>query len=438
MYIADLRYLYAIDSKTGKELWTHDVDGMISRPTASDGTVSFIDNVGVHALNADSGELLWEHLYKKEVPSEARPAESAASSNHVFIPEQLEDGRVTLKALDVKTGGENWSYGDSVSIKISPYVAGNKLYLPFEGGVHILNEKSGKELDTFEHGSPVSSVAVSNKLLVVADLGGGVTAYDLKSKQANWSYENDGLDMINRPLITLLDNKVLLTEVKNGITVMLDASNGKELWSKNIGNPSFTNMYGAAITKPAVADNQVYYAMWDDQQKNGMAGYSTLLALNVDTGNELWQYKENDFIEYFPILVNEGMIVVTKRGIKAYKDGPSEESDVENNNVSGSVGEIKTDNPVIAYEGTWKTPGSDELIINLSFTDQSSGTITYFIDGKEEATPFQYEFQSKLDRVLLKIGSDERTTYLVPYETGTLGFTDSQHKYVLERSNTAK
>jgi len=140
--------------------------------------------------------------------------------------------------------------------------------------------------------------------------------------------------------------------------------------------------------------------------------------------------------------VDDGMIVVTKNGIKAYQGGPNVSNAApaaQNDDNSGSVYEIKkTDNPMIAYEGTWKTPGSDELIINLSFTDESSGTITYFIDGKEEATPFQYEFQSKLDRVLLKIGSDERTTYLVPYETGTLGFTDSQHRYVLERSNTAK
>ncbi|WP_182914127.1 PQQ-binding-like beta-propeller repeat protein [Paenibacillus sp. 1011MAR3C5] len=438
MYVADLRYLYAIDTKTGNELWTHDVDGMISRPAVSSGTVSFIDNAGVHALNADSGELLWEHLYKKEVPYEARPAEAAASSNHVFIPEQLEDGRITLKALDIKTGKESWSYGDSVSLKISPFVAGDKLYLPFEGGVHTINEKSGKELDTIEHGSPVSSVAASNKLLIVSDLGGGVTAYDLKSKQAKWSYENDGFDMMNRPLITLLDNKVLLTEVKNGIAIMLDASNGKELWSKNIGNPSFTNMYGVAVTNSSVADNQVYYAMWDDQQKNGTARYSTLLSLDVDTGNVLWQYQESDFIEYAPILVDDGMIVVTKRGIKAYKDGPNVELYAENDKVSSAVDEIKTDNPMIAYEGTWNTPGSDELVVNLSFTDESRGIITYFVDGKEETTPFKYELQAKLDRVLLKIGSEERTTYLVPYETGTLGFTDNQHRYVLERSNNTK
>lgn len=383
--------------------------------------------------------MLWEHFYKKEVPYEARPAEAAASFNHVFIPELLEDGRVTLKALDIKTGKESWSYGDSASLKISPYVAGDKLYLPLEGGIHIVNQKSGKELDTIEHGSPVSSVAASNKVLIVADLGGGVTAYDLKSKKAKWSYENDGFEMINRPLITLLDNKVLLTEVKNGITVMLDASNGMELWSKNIGNPSFVNMYGVAITKPAVAENQVYYAMWDGQQKNGMAGYSTLLALDVETGNELWRYRENDFIEYSPILANDGMIVVTKDGVKAYQGGKNaqEPAQIE---ADEPQSDTVTNTEVVgleSFEGHWSTPGSDELAINISFTDDNSGVITYFNQGAE--TPISFKFVKSSDMQLMTmLGSEEKPLILTLYDSGVLGYKTNEQSYNLERSDVSQ
>lgn len=441
MYVGDLRNIYAVDTKAGKQLWTQEVDGMISRPTASNGTVSFIDNAGLHALNADSGELLWEHLYKMEVPYEMRSGEVAASSNHVFIPEQLEDGRITLKALDIKTGKESWSYGDSVSLKISPYVTGDKLYLPFEGGIYIINEKSGKELDNIEHGSPVSSVVVDKKLLVVSDLGGGITAYDLKSKKAKWSYENDSFEMVNRPLITLLDNKILLTEVKNGIAVMLDASNGKELWSKIVGNPYFTNVYGGAITKPSVADNHIYFAIWDDQQKNGMAGYSTLLALDVDTGNELWRYQEEDYIEYSPSLTNTGMIVVTKDGIKAYQGGP-------NNQVQGQsesiVNEDATEQPsmvlseeVKAFEGQWSTPGSDELAFTLSFTDDSSGNITYHQEGRDFPTDFRYIYHAEDGHVALYIGSEEKLALVWLYDSGKLDYRDNQNIYLLERSGVS-
>ncbi|AWP26357.1 PQQ-like beta-propeller repeat protein [Paenibacillus sp. Cedars] len=440
MYVGDLRYLYSIDTKTGKQLWTQEVDGMISRPTVSNGTVSFIDNAGVHALNADSGELLWEHLSKKEVPYEMRPSKAAASSNHVFIPEQLEDGRITLNALDIKTGKESWSYGDIVSLKISPFIAGDKLYLPFEGGIHIINEKSGKELDTIEHGSPVSSVAVDKKLLVVSDLGGRITAYDLKSKKAKWSYENDSFEMVNRPLITLLDNKALLTEVKSGTVVMLDASNGKELWSKVLGDPLFTLMHGGTITNPIVAEETVYLAVFEGQSTvtKGAAGYSALLALDAKTGNELWRYQENDYIYYAPAIVDERMITVNHKSIKAYQGGPNNQ---ELNQSESVVDEDAAEQPPVvlseevkAFEGQWSTPESDELAFTLSFTDDSRGTITYHQEGRDFPTDFRYEFHAEDGHVALYIGSEEKLALVWLYDSGKLDYRDNQNIYVLERS----
>ncbi|MBW5444748.1 PQQ-binding-like beta-propeller repeat protein [Cohnella sp. CFH 77786] len=444
VYVGNNEKLYAIDEASGKKIWEHEASGIPSRPAVNSGIISFLDNTGAHALDAESGKLLWEHLYKKEVPRDMRPAEVAISSDYLFIPEQLEDGRITLKALDIKTGKESWSFGDSVSLVLSPYVADDKLYISYEGGVHILNTKSGKELDVIDHEVLISSVVTDNKLLVVSDLGGGVTAYDLKSKKSKWSYTNDSYDIKNRPQLTMFGNKVLLTEVKSGIVEMLDAENGKQLWSKTLGDPVFWTLYGGTITKPIVAeDDAIYLAVFDgqDNQRKGHAGYSTLLALDAETGNELWRYQEDDLIFYSPNLIENGMIVLTQTGIKAYQAGKNaqvaaqKETDATVNQPSSNSNTELVD--LKTFEGQWSTPGSDELAINISITDDKNGVITYYSEGTENPVPFEFK-QSNYDQLMLLLGNEERPLVLTYYESGKLGYKTNEQGYTLERSGVSQ
>ncbi|KKO53976.1 outer membrane protein assembly factor BamB family protein [Paenibacillus sp. DMB20] len=131
-----------------------------------------------------------------------------AALTQFFINEQLEDGSVALKALNTETGKERWSYSEGLlSLSTSPIVAGEKVYVTSQGNLYILSVKSGKELEVIKHEAVINSLAANNKLVVVADLGAGVTAYDLKSKKAKWSYTNDSFDIKNRPQVTLFDNK---------------------------------------------------------------------------------------------------------------------------------------------------------------------------------------------------------------------------------------
>jgi outer membrane protein assembly factor BamB len=202
---------------------------------------------------------------------------------------------------------------------ISPYVAGDKLYIPFEGGVHIVNEKSGKEVSAIDVGAPTSSIAVMDNTLVVVNLGGGVTAYDLKSKKPKWNYENDEFGMKNRPLVTLFGNNVLLTEKMKGITVMLNATDGSELWEKQLGVPALATIFGGAITPPSIAEETIFLSV--NAYKNVNEGFSSLLALDARTGNELWSFEEEDYSYYAPVLIDNGMIAVTRNGLKAYQGG---------------------------------------------------------------------------------------------------------------------
>jgi outer membrane protein assembly factor BamB len=86
IYVGDIRYFYAIDVKTGQQLWAYDeIDGIQSRPAVANGVVSFIDNAGIHAFDAESGELLWERDYNQDVPNEIKPEVTVSSSLHTYL-----------------------------------------------------------------------------------------------------------------------------------------------------------------------------------------------------------------------------------------------------------------------------------------------------------------------------------------------------------------
>lgn len=439
-YVGDQHNLYAIDSKTGKKKWTYEVTGRLSRPAAADGVVSFLDNSGVHVLDAESGALLWEHLNKMEIPHELRPVITTVSDDHVFVNERLDDGRVTLKALDIKTGQESWNFGDEISLTRAPAVSGDKLYIASQMTIHILKEKTGKELDSIEHEAIIDNVAIDNKQLVVSDIVGGVTAYDLNSKELKWSYKNDAFDLKNRPHVILFGNKVLLTEVRSRIVVMLDAGNGKVLWNKTLGNPAFSNLYGGAITKPIVSEDRVYLAVFEGQHKEqkGFAGHSAIMSMDATTGNELWRYQEDDYIYDIPGLIENGMVVVTKNGLKAYLGGEQTQSTTTLNEQEGAEHQLDNDGADLnSFEGQWSTPGSDELAFKLTLTDNSGGLMTFYSEGEENPTPFQYVISGH-NQLMLKLGKDETPTILRLNDKDQLVFKTNTLNYTLERSGVSQ
>ncbi|CAH1218662.1 Outer membrane protein assembly factor BamB [Paenibacillus plantiphilus] len=323
-YFSDDQTLYAVDTKTGEQKWTHQTNGGILKPVLVEGIVSYIDKTGIHALRAQSGELVWERERNKDTMI----AMSVGSLNHILFHEILEDGRTTFKALNIETGKESWSFGERVLS--TPIVVGDKLYIPSMDQVHVLNEKSGKEIDIIEMKMQALSIAVRDNLMIAEynDFNRSIHAFDLKSHDHKWEYVLEEIEgMGPRANMILLDDKVLLTYVRSGEVVMLDGKTGKELWKKVLGTPWFAHIYGGTFNDPIVAEDTLYISVWEGQneQRKAYAGYSTLFALDVNTGNEQWRYQEDDFINYSPSLIDNGMVIVTNNGIKAYKGGSNVE-----------------------------------------------------------------------------------------------------------------
>ncbi|KKO53977.1 hypothetical protein [Paenibacillus sp. DMB20] len=170
--------------------------------------------------------------------------------------------------------------------------------------------------------------------------------------------------------------------------VMLDAENGKEQWNKKFGNPVFSTVYSGTITEPT--ENTVYLAVFEGQSEKLKAKRLSRLLLPYGVKrryrNELWRYQEEDFIFQDPNLFDNGMIVVTQNGIKAYQAGKNTQvavqkvSDATDNQPSSNSNTELVD--LETFEGRWSTPGSDELAINISITDDKNGSSHISLKGR--------------------------------------------------------
>lgn len=97
--------LHAIDIETGEELWTFQADGILSRAPAVKDEYVVVMTIQSHlyALRAASGEMVWD--LKPEAGNESY-AKPVITGDVVYFA----GGDMKLRALDLSTGEQLWSY----------------------------------------------------------------------------------------------------------------------------------------------------------------------------------------------------------------------------------------------------------------------------------------------------------------------------------------
>lgn len=126
--------LLALDADTGEERWRYDDFGprqeVSSSPAVADGRVYIggdNDANAVYALDADSGDVVWE----RSLPT--HPESSPAVANDLVYYGAPHDGGPTpcrLWALDGSTGETVWTHDvDDQSLRTSPAVADGTVYV---------------------------------------------------------------------------------------------------------------------------------------------------------------------------------------------------------------------------------------------------------------------------------------------------------------------
>ncbi|WP_256761520.1 PQQ-binding-like beta-propeller repeat protein [Cohnella sp. WQ 127256] len=162
---ADSR-LYALNTATGKQLWSYEAAGPIkSSPIYDDASVYFGDWEGyLYAVDKKTGNLLWSYH------TEPNNHHKSIQSTPVIHKDVIYWGcrNFELYALDVKTGKPLWEQSAPAWVA-SPIYQNDTLYVGNSNGdfMSAVDPKTGKEIWRFDTSSNVlSAPAFENGLLI--------------------------------------------------------------------------------------------------------------------------------------------------------------------------------------------------------------------------------------------------------------------------------
>ncbi len=446
-YVGSDEKQYAIDSKTGELKWERPIEGTPSRPKLTNDALLYHDSVGLHAVTANTGEEKWNRKYSQPLPSGMYPKVTVAAPDTAFFFNQS-----SLSAINISNGEDIWEYSGDVTYATSFVLDDDKVIFPSAGAVKILDVKSGKEEASITTEMLMSSVQVSKDSIYSVGVG-SITAYDKDSYEQQWQYDNEAFAMTNQPALTVLDNKVIATEVQSGTIIALDSESGKELWNIQMGDMKYRPTQHWVITEPAALENTLYIGAWGGEHPDskGAPAYSNLIAIDAMTGTEKWRYQVNNFIMYAPAFADGKLIVINMEGsITAYNEGttdiqatssgakPTAEGKATSTPTVTKAEESSTEDEEYElkdFEGHWM---SDKHDFHIAFTDSSYGVITFYGQGDEVPEPFEFK-KTEYDRVMLLVGSEQRPVSIRLEDINSLGFADEQgYDYMVRHDETQK
>lgn len=245
---ADDRKFYAIDAKDGTLKWMNDkaMDGYTSSAVVVGNSVYAIPKDGsFYAFDASNGEVIWSTLVGKIT-------DSSPATGEGIIAFGTDGG--TIVALDTSTGKLKWSYDAGVSdIKSSPVIADGTIIIGSnDGSIYALTTEKGNLKWKYSTSDNVeSSPSVKNGVVYVGSKDSSFLAIDAATGKLKWKFPNSG-PVLGAPAIS---NDVVYFGTSNKFIYGLDANSGKVLWKNSTGKNDKDY-----ITSPAISGNVVYAA----------------------------------------------------------------------------------------------------------------------------------------------------------------------------------
>jgi outer membrane protein assembly factor BamB len=288
LFIGSTFGVFALDAKTGKEIWRFQTESFVSSvPTVSNGVVYIGDeNKKFYAIDAKDGTLKW----KNDSALDGYMASAAVIGNRVYaIPEDgtfyafdASNGEViwstvvgkvadsspaigegiiafgtnggAIVALDAITGQDKWNYYAGVSdIISSPVIADGAVFIGSnDGSVYAIYADNGTLKWKFSTSDNVeSSPSVKNGVVYFGSQDSNFFAVDEETGNLKWKFPYSG-PVLSAPAIS---NDVVYFGAKNKMIYGLDANTGKLLWRNSTGENDKDY-----ITSPAISGNMLYAA----------------------------------------------------------------------------------------------------------------------------------------------------------------------------------
>ena len=250
-----------------QQRWRYDAE---SEPQAvvSGGVLYMTGHNHLHAVDAETGELLWKHgeLYA----SHSMPV---ASGGTVYVISSA-DGSY-LSALDALTGDIRWQKEVSMlPVSSRPLMVYDKvLYASIDGILFAAQADSGELIWDYPVGvsTPLSpSLTVADGVVYVGDV-----ALDADTGTLRWQYRMgfEGLEYGNWPWAEpFVFDGVAYALLEDGVFDAVNAASGALLWQRRID--------GSADYRPAGSDGVVCVGSRDGR----------VYALDTESGALLWDY----------------------------------------------------------------------------------------------------------------------------------------------------
>lgn len=244
-------FCFALDPKTGEEIWkSKDLlsaggGAATSAPEVKNGMVfvSAASESGgeAFALDAASGEVLWQASGSQESPEGAAAAGAAAigPEGTVFIG----TGGST-SALDPSRGDALWSApGMPAASPAYSEESGQPIVLAVgtSGSVDALDPKSGKEIWTtpLEGGAVAANMAVDAGVAYAvggSDESGAIAALEVKTGNVLWEEE-----LPAAPLgAATVSNDIVFTTLADGTVLGASRRSGQVIWEEQLPGPSLS------------------------------------------------------------------------------------------------------------------------------------------------------------------------------------------------------
>ncbi len=279
-------YTYAIDARTGRVLWRHDVrDGLDAMGLAVSHGRVFVSILGCHcmqALDAKTGDLLWIFYGPTDVPTVADEIVYVGSDIGYFYAIDARNGRQRwriylgdgvfdaaavvggilyagsqtndLYAIDRETGGIVWTFTTGNDIVGSPSVNGDIVYVgSWDEHLYAVSAKHGDLMWTKATNKTIGdSPTVADGVVYVGSEDHRMYAFDAETGSSLWATRTNN-EIVGQS--AALANGVLYGANNAGTVFALDAATGRSLWRYRTGL--------AISTDVTLADGVVYVGSQD-------------------------------------------------------------------------------------------------------------------------------------------------------------------------------
>jgi outer membrane protein assembly factor BamB len=242
------RKFYAIDAKDGTLKWMNDksLDGYIASAAVVGNSVYAIPKDGsFYAFDISNGEVIWSTLVGKI-------AESSPAIGEGIIAFGTNGGAIV--ALDASTGKQKWSYDAGVSdIKSSPVIADGTIIIGSnDGSIYALTTEKGNLKWKYSTSDNVeSSPSIKNGVVYIGSKDSSFLAIDATTGKLIWKFSYSG-PVLSAPAIS---NDIVYFGTRNNFIYGLDANSGQRLWKNSTGLNDKDY-----ITSPAISGNVLYAA----------------------------------------------------------------------------------------------------------------------------------------------------------------------------------